>query len=147
MCCTSIFTCIMAMVFNFSITYLWKVFLWNVFRKYDILWYLRVISTLYLLTVIYFFQNQLFFLSVLWKIYKIFSWYLFEGIKYVYLLWRQIPKLLILNIHKEYANLFLLLKIFLDCSCIHLFFLIQVWFRFSVKNIWHFIWFHTLIKF
>ena len=94
-----------------------------------------------------FFSKPIILFECSLKIYKIFSWYLFKGIKYVYLLWRQIPKLLILNIHKEYANLFLLLKIFLDCSCIHLFFLIQVWFRFSVKNIWHFIWFHTLIKF
>ena len=56
---------------------------------------------------------------------KSFSQNLFRDIKYVYLLFDQIPKLWTLNIHKEYSLQFLLVKNFLDYLHIHLLFLIK----------------------
>ena len=124
MCCDSIFTCIMTMIFDFSIVFIFtKLFLGFVFLKYTILLRFDLDLILLLLTVTFFsFQNHLYFLRVALKKYKTFSYNLFNNIKHDCFLYDQITKLLTLNICKEYAHLFLLLKNFLDYLCIHLFF-------------------------
>ena len=121
MCCASIFTCVMAMSSNFPVIYTFRELLPH---KYKILLHLDVILVLLLLTVTFFsFQNQLyFFFACSLKELQNFSCNIFHGIKYVCFLRDQMPKLLTLNIHKEYAHLSLLLKNFLDCLHILLFF-------------------------
>ena len=128
MCCASIFTCIMTMISDVSIIFIFsKPFLgfklFFLFCNYNILLRLDVILVLLLLTVTFFyFQNQLYFLRVLLEKYKTFSYSFFHDIKYAYFLYDQIGKLLILNICKEYAHLVLLLQNFLHYLFIHRFF-------------------------
>ena len=74
--------------------------------------HLDVILVILLLKVTFFsFQNQLCFLCFS----KTFSNNLSRNIKCVCFLCDQMPKWLLLNIHKEYAHVILLLKNFLDC--------------------------------
>ena len=75
MCRTSIFTCILTIISNFSIIYIFReIFLRILFCKY--------FSILFLLTVTFFsFQNQLYFLHVLLKIHRTFSCSLFPRYK------------------------------------------------------------------
>ena len=125
MCCTSIFFCIMTMISNFPIIYtIGEPFLRFFFHNCNILLNLDVILVLLLLVVIFFsFRGQFYFLHVLLKIRKTFSYSIFHEIKYVCFLCDQMPKILTLNIYRKYAHLFLLLKNFLDYLHIHLFFL------------------------
>ena len=94
------------------------------FHKYNIILHLRVILILFLLTVTFFLFKINYIFSYSFKeSQNLFIQYVFSyGIKYVYLLYDQIPKLLTLNICKEYVHLFLLLKNFLDYFLIYLFF-------------------------
>ena len=117
--CTSIYTCIMTIISNFWITF---IFLANFSRIF--LLRIDMILILLLLTITCFsFQNQLYIvLRVLLKNHKTFSYSLFHDIKYACFLYDKIAKFLTLNIHKEYSHLFWLLKIFLDYLHIHLFF-------------------------
>ena len=90
------------------------------FHKYSIRLHLDVILVLLLLMVTFFsFQNQLYFLCVHLKIHKTFWCNIFCNIKYVCFLCDPMPKSLILNIRKEQAHLFLVLKNILDCLHIH----------------------------
>ena len=124
MWCISIFPSVMAMLSNFPIIYTFReFFLRFFFHKYNILLRLDVILILLLLTVAFFlFKINYIFLRVLLKKYKTFSYNLFHDIKCACFPYDEIPKLLTLNIHKEYVHLFLLLNIFLDYLHIHLFF-------------------------
>ena len=114
----------MKMISSFPIIHTFREFFLRTFsHKYNIFLDLDVVLIICLLVVIFFsFQNQLYFLRVLLKNYKTFAYNLFNDIKYFCFLYHLILKLLLLNIHKEYAHLFLLLKVFLDCLNIHLFF-------------------------
>ena len=102
MCCASIFTCVMKMISVFLIILIVsKLFLGFFFCKYSMLLRLDVILILLLLTVTFVsLQNQLYFLRVLLKKYKAFSYNLFHDIKYPCFLYDQIHKLLTLNIYK-----------------------------------------------
>ena len=76
-----------------------------------------------LLTVTYFpFQINYIFRVSLKNSENFFNTIFSAIIKYAYFLYDQMPKLLPLNISKEYAHLFLLLKKFLDYFHIYLFF-------------------------
>ena len=96
MCCDSIFTCIMTMIFDFSIIFIFtKLVLGFVFLKYNILLRFDLVLILLLLTVTFFsFQNHLYFLRVALKKYKTFSYNLFNNIKHDCFLYDQITKLL-----------------------------------------------------
>ena len=102
MCCVSLFTCIIAVMCNFSIIYTFR----ELFVKGNIFFP---------------FQINYIFLRVLLNLHKKFSYIIFCDIKYVCFLCDQIPKLLILNNHKECAHLFLLVKNFLN-FCISTYF-------------------------
>ena len=76
-------------------------------NEYNVLSHFDVILVLLFLTVAFFsFQNQLYFLRVLLSIHRAFSYNIFHDIDYVCFLRDKMPKLLTLNIHKEYAYLF-----------------------------------------
>ena len=119
MCCTSIFTSIMAMVHNFSITLSFPNFLWIFFCKCNVLLGLDVILALFLLTTTFFFQNQLYFLRVFLKIYKIFSYNFFCDTNYAYFLYNQMPNQLALNICIECFSIFLLKIFWIVCTSIY----------------------------
>ena len=119
MCCASIFTCIMAMVSNFSVIFIFGKFLSIYFYKYNIPLHLGVILVLFLLTAtsVVFFISKFFkincifcvFLKIqrkLLKIQKTFSCNLLRGINYAYFLQNQMPKQLIQNIRRRYVFLF-----------------------------------------
>ena len=116
MCRASIFSCIGTMISNFSIIYTFReFFLRFIFHKCNNILHPDVTLVLLLLTVTFFlFQNKLYFLRALLKIHKTFLYSLFHHIKYVCFLCDQMPKFFTLNIRKEYATQFLLLKNFLD---------------------------------
>ena len=104
---------VMTLISDFLIIYIFRIFL-DSFST-DVLHYFASWCdfTSFLLTVTFFsFQNQLYFLRVLLKKHKTFSYNLFHIIKYVYLLFDQTPKLLALNIHKEYIHLFYFILFF-----------------------------------
>ena len=128
MCCFSVFTSIMAIIWDFPIIYIFReLFLRFFFHKFYIHSHLDVILVLLLLmATIFSSDNQLHFLRVLLKINKTFSYNPFRNIKYVCFLCDQIPKLLKLKIHKEYSYLFLLFKNFLDWLHIHIFFRLKI---------------------
>ena len=84
MCHSSIFSCVVSMISNFSIIYIFKelfdeIFSANIFCIF--MWFYLFIY--FLLTVTFFpFQNQLYFLRALLKIYKTLSYNLFHDLKY-----------------------------------------------------------------
>ena len=130
MYCAPTFTCLVEMISNFPIIYTFR----KLFKDpsttnityFCILLHLDVILVLLLLSVTFCsFLHQLYFSCVLLKIHKTFSYSLFHDLKYVFFLCDKIPKLLTLNIHKEYAPENLLLKNFLEYLHIHLFFSIK----------------------
>ena len=127
MCCTCIFTCIMTMISNFPIICtVREFFLKFFFHKCNIVLHLDVILILLLLTVTSLsFQNQLYFQRALIEAQNFFI-QSFPRYKYVCFLCDQMPKLLTLNIRKEYAHLFLLLKIFLDYLYINIFLQLKI---------------------
>ena len=60
--CASLFACVMTMMSDFSITYIFSIFFGFLFHKYSILLNLHVILILFLLTITFSsFQNQWFF--------------------------------------------------------------------------------------
>ena len=68
MCCASMFLCIMTMISEFSIIYIFSIF------KCNVLLHLDMILILFLLTGTFFsFQNQLYFPHIHLKKYKTFS--------------------------------------------------------------------------
>ena len=98
MCCAFIFISIMTMVSNFSVIFI----VCKRFCKY-FLFYLGVILVIILLTVTFFsFQSKIYFFYVFLKNNK----YLLHNIYYAYFLYDQMPKLVTLNIHKEYVAVF-----------------------------------------
>ena len=119
MCCTTIFACIMAMISNFPIIYVFRELFQDSFPS-NITHFACDFSSFFVKGNIFSFHNQLYFLRVLLKIHKAFSYNLFRDIRYVCFLCDQVPKLLAFNKCKEYAHLFLLLKNFLDYLHIHL---------------------------
>ena len=145
--CASIFPCVMTIIFIFSMIYIFSKLFGNIFREYNILFHLHVILLLHLLTVSFFpFQKQLYFWRVFLKKHKTFSYDLFHDIKYVYFLYDQIPQIVDMEcpqgiclpifVVKEFSGLFARPSIFFNQRL-----------KVSVNNIWHFIWFHILIKF
>ena len=124
MCCDSIFTCIMTMISDFSLIFIFsKLFLGFFSRKYDILLRLDVVLILLLLTVTFFLfkiihvfififififflhlyfylylynhlHSFIYILCVPLKKYKTFSYNLFNDIKYAWFLSDLITKLL-----------------------------------------------------
>ena len=93
--CACIFLCRLTMTSDFLIIYVFSIFLGFLFHKYNILSHLCVILILFLLMVIFFcFQNQLYFLHVILKNHKIFSYNLFRNIKYACFLHDQIPQII-----------------------------------------------------
>ena len=120
MCGVSRFTCIMTMVSEFSLIFIFSKLFTIFFSKYNLILRLDIILFFILLVVTFFsFQNQLYFLRVLLKQHKTFSYNLSHDIKYACLLYDQIPNMLTFNFRKEYP---LLPSLFLDYFHIHLFF-------------------------
>ena len=114
MCCASLFTCIMTINSYFLIIFIFRKRFRFFFCKYNILLHLDMIFVLFLLTaVFFFFSKSVIYLVCFLKKSQNFFINLFHDIKYVCFLYDQIPKLLALNIYKEYAYIFSLLKIFL----------------------------------
>ena len=94
MCSTSIFTCIMAMICNFSIFFIKQTFLTFFFHKYNTFLHLDVHVILFFANDnIFSFQNWLYLLRDLLKKYKTFSYNLFHNIKYACFLCDEIPKI------------------------------------------------------
>ena len=140
MCCASVFTGMVAMVSNFMVVFIFsKLFYEFFFYRCNILVYFDVILVFFLLTLTNFFQNQLCFLHDLLKIHKTFSCNFFRDTNYVYFLYDQMPKLLTLNIRKEYIFLFLLLKIFLDYFYSYQFFLLIIQCQHEVNTVFNLI--------
>ena len=100
MYCASKFVCIMAMISNFSIIFIFFKLFMIFFCKCNILLHFDVILVLFLLTIAFFFsfQSQLYCSRVLLKIHKTFSDNLLHDINYGCFLYDQIPKLLTKNI-------------------------------------------------
>ena len=145
MCCTSIFTCMMTMISRFSIIYTFRELFKIFFHKYKTRLHLDVILILVFLTVTFCsFQNQLYFLRVLWKKYKTFSYNLptISSMSFFYVVkspnfwhWIFTRNMLsnfccwrILRINRTYIYFF-------------------NWrFNLSINNVWHFIWLHILFN-
>ena len=103
------------LIFNnrMIIIIIFSIFLRFFFHKCDILLPLDMILVLPSLMVTFFFQNQLYFFACSLKEVQSFFTQLFP-------LFDQTPKLLTLNIHREYAHLFLMLNIFrIICTSIY----------------------------
>ena len=83
-----------------------------------------MILVLFLVMVTFFLKSIIFFACFL-KDSQNLSYNLFRNMRYVYFLYDKMPKFLTLNIDKEHTHLFLLLKNFLACVHIHLFFLTE----------------------
>ena len=111
MSCASKYVCIMAMISNFSIIFIFFKLFMIFFCKCNILLHFDVILVLFLLTIAFFFsfQSQSYCSRVLLKIHKTFSDNLLRDINYGCFLYDQMPKLLnILTIFvtEDFSELF-----------------------------------------
>ena len=117
MCCTSLFICIMAIISNFSIIFIFSELLSVSFSAKVINFCIFVIfNSLFVNSIFFLFSKSMFLISSLKNsqnfFIQSFPWYK----KYVCFLCDKMAKLLTLNFHKEYTHLFL------DYFLIHLFF-------------------------
>ena len=110
--CAFVFLCRLTMISDFWIIYVFSIFLGILFHKYNILFHLCAILILFLLTVIFFsFQNQLYFVHVILKNHKTFSYNLFRNIKYACFLHDQISKIIdIESLQGIYSPIFVIEK-------------------------------------
>ena len=125
MCCVSVFTCIVAMVSNFSLIII-IIFLQAFYESFSTnVTFLMWFSFLLLLMTTYFFfsESVIFFVCSL-KDSQLFHTIFFCEIDYIYCQYDQTHKILTLNDHKEFvqefSGLFLLLSAFLiKVQCQH----------------------------
>ena len=83
---TSMFSCIMIMIFNFSIFLSFKYLFSRFFYKYNRFLHFHMIpATLWLVTSFFSFENYLFSLRVLLNIHKTFSYYFYLYIHHAFL--------------------------------------------------------------
>ena len=111
-CRTSLFTCVMTMITDFSIIFIFKNLILQIQHSFTFScdsnsFLVNGIIFFFSKSIIYWWKSINWFLDVLLKFHKTFTYSLFHDIKYVFLLCDQIPKLLTLNIHNEYGHLFL----------------------------------------
>ena len=121
--CASIFTCVMTMISNFLIVFISKEFFKESFPTNITFFYILCDFNSFLVSDnIFLFSKSVTLFAFSLKDSQNFFIQFFGNIKCVCLPCDQIPKLLTLNTHKEYARLSLLFQMFLDHFHTHLFF-------------------------
>ena len=127
MCCTSIFTCIIAMISNFLITFtLDSSFKIHSPQTCHIFAFWCDFSSSFVNGNNFFLSKSIIFYACFLKEVQNIFIKTFPQYKCVCFLCGEMPKLLILNNRKENAPLFLLLKTFLDYLHIRLFFKLKI---------------------